>query len=109
MKEIKIYLNDDEYLKLLDVKQNKRWKDFLMELASQSTRELYIINEINKTLEFARHQFNDERLVTLDLVRILALAIIEQDKAKAKKVLEKLSEYLKDEELAAKEGEIEND
>ena len=106
MKEIKIYLNDDEYLKLLEVKQNKRWKDFILELASQSNRELYIINEINKTLEFARHQFNDERLVLLDLVRILAVSIIEQDTEKAKKVIDKLNQYI---EEAMKEGEIEND
>ena len=93
MKEVKFYLNDDEYLKLLEVKQNKKWKEFILELASQSSRELYIINRVNETMEYARHQFNDDRLFLLDLARILSIAIIEQDKEKAKRIITKLDEY----------------
>lgn len=86
VKEIRLVLDEDTYNRIVRLKGNRTWKDFLISLA-ENADNTYLINKVNETIAVLKQQTNDERSEIFELIRVFLIHII-------KKKYEDAIEYL---------------
>jgi len=99
-KDIRITLDESDYIFLRQLKGEMPWKNFMLAAAKNFDIKKYIVTEISRVFSDAKEEFKKEpwKSVVLSYVKDLAISVVLDNDEKMYEALNSLIFYIKEEE-----------